>query len=231
MRKMDINTICDIMNGAAYIFEHNMLHLLLFIDAATYNKSGNRSQWFVYSAIAELPPDKRYAIQNVVFHSSWSGSNPDFNVFLEKYNHEIDQLINKGLETNLNHYKFKIHLFIADAPARAKGCVCSSFNGKYGCIKCLHPTIYNTKTIYPKLKTVQNWSIQKKDKDGNVTKITYPFKELSSIKIRSGEIYNQQVLEAIKTGLTYKGIKGFSYLSTWVDVPRMVIRAGQRKDF
>jgi hypothetical protein len=43
MKNMDKNTISDVMNCAAYTYAPNLLHLILFADAATYNKSGNRS--------------------------------------------------------------------------------------------------------------------------------------------------------------------------------------------
>jgi hypothetical protein len=223
MKNMDKNTISDVMNCATYTYAPNLLHLILFADAATYNKSGNRSQWFVFSAIAELPPIKRYEVENVVFHSSWSGSNPDFNIYLQKYNSEIDTLIKDGLVLNGTHYKFKVHIFIGDAPCRSKSCNSNSFNGKYGCIKCLHPTIYNTKTIYPKLDTVRKWEVIKKDRFGQVISITRPFKDLDRIRNRSKYIYNQQVLEAVTKNETYQGIKGFSYLSNWVDIPRMIL--------
>jgi len=220
---MDKNTLSDVMNGAAYTFEPCTLHLILFADAATYNKSGNRSQWFVFSALVELPPILRYTEENIIFHSSWSGSNPDFNTYFEKYNGEIDILLKNGLLINKTHYKFKVHLFIADAPARAKGCVCSSFNGKYGCIKCMHPTIYKTKTIYPKLKTVQNFEVIRRNREGEIISRTKPFKELKSINIRSNSMYNEQVLRALQTGNPHLGIKGYSYLSNWIRIPRMVI--------
>ena len=223
MKNIDSNTLSDVMNGDAYTYEQDVLHLILFADAASYNKSGNRSQLFVFSAIAEMPYNKRYRLENVIFHSSWSGSKPDFNTFLEKYNGEIDVLIKNGINVNNTHYRFKVLIFIADAPCRSEGCFCSSFNGKYGCIKCLHPTIYTTKTIYPKLETVKNWKIEKKDKDGNVIKVTQPFKDLQSINLRSKRIYNEQVLQAMESHQTCKGIKGYSYLSEWVDIPRMVI--------
>ena len=223
MRKIDENTLCDVMNGAAYIYEPNLLHLILFADGASYNKSGNRSQMFVFSAIAEMPYYKRYWLENVIFHSSWSGSKPDFNKYLEKYNGEIDILIKNGLKINDTHYRFKVLAFIADAPCRCEGCMCTSFNGKYGCIKCLHPTIFSTKTIYPKLKTVQDWEVIKRDKDGDILKVTRPFKDLQSIKLRSKVVYNQQVYQSMISGKTFEGIKGFSYLSTWVDIPRMIL--------
>ena len=43
MRNIDKTILCDVMNGAAYTYEPNTLHLILFADAACYNKSGNRS--------------------------------------------------------------------------------------------------------------------------------------------------------------------------------------------
>jgi hypothetical protein len=43
------------------------------------------------------------------------------------------------------------------------------------------------------------------------------------IRNRSNYIYNQQVLEAVTKNETYQGIKGFSYLSNWVDIPRMIL--------
>ena len=223
MKNVDKNTLCDVMNGAAYTYEPNLLHLILFADAASYSKSGNRSQMFVFSAIAEMPYYKRYWLENVVFHSSWSGSKPDFNKYLEKYNNEINILIKNGLFVNNTHYRFKVLIFIADAPCRCEGCACTSFNGKYGCIKCLHPTIFTTKTIYPKLETVKNWKIVKKDLDGNITKETQPFASLQSIKLRSNKTYNEQVLQAVSSGRTYFGIKGYSYLSEWIEIPRMVL--------
>ena len=116
-----------------------------------------------------------------------------------------------------------MHIFIGDAPCRCKSCNSNSFSGKYGCIKCLHPTIYTTKTIYPKLETVREWEVIKRDRFGSIISITRPFKDLDRIRNRSNSIYNQQVLEAVTKNETYQGIKGFSYLSNWVDIPRMIL--------
>ena len=220
MKNVDKNTICDIMNGASYKYEPDTLNLIIFVDSATFTKSGHRSQYATMSSIVEMPSVLRFLPENIIFHSSWSGSEPDFNLYFEKYNNEIDVLLNNGLDFNDTHYKFKVHLFIADKPAQAKGCVCSAFNGKYGCIKCLHPTIYNTKTIYPKLSTVQGWKVIKKDRDGNVIKVTLPFKDLKAINLRTNKIYNEQVEIAVENGCTYQGIKGEAYLAKWIKVPR-----------
>jgi hypothetical protein len=70
------------MNGDAYEFKENQLNLIMFADAATYNKSGNRSMWAIFSSVVELPPSLRHQVENIIIHSTWSGSNPDFNLYL-----------------------------------------------------------------------------------------------------------------------------------------------------
>lgn len=173
------------------------MNLILFSDGVTYNKSGNNSIWALLSAIAELPPILRGSLENILFHSIWSGSSPDFNTWFQKYNTEIDILLQNGLIWNGILFKIKIHAFVADAPARSKACNSVQFNGKYGCIKCLHPTVYNSnRTIYP---------------------------NLSNIDLRSNLKYNLQVLESEKLNQPFEGIKGFSYLSNWLKIPDNVL--------
>ena len=87
---MDQDTLSDIMNGHAYVNIENTFNLALFTDAANYNESGSRSMWAKFSSLIELPPILRAAYENIIFHSSWTRSNPDLNVFLEKYNYQID---------------------------------------------------------------------------------------------------------------------------------------------
>ena len=173
MKKLNPDIISDIMCGEAYKFEDDTLNLILFADAATYNKSCNKSMWAVFSAIVEMPKILRYSSENIIFHSSWYGLNPDFNIFLEKYNKQIDKIIDSGiLMDDGKKIKFKIHTFLGDAPARAKACNCNAYNGKYGCIKCHHPTIFTSTTVYPSLESVQKWTFTKNNK------VYQPFKNL-----------------------------------------------------
>ena len=37
-----------------------------------------------FFTLVELPPALRSCYENIIFHSSWNGSNPDFNIYLEK---------------------------------------------------------------------------------------------------------------------------------------------------
>ena len=87
--------------------------------------------WAIYSCIAELPPILRNSYENIISHLSWSGSNPDFNYYLENYNNQIDDLLKNGVEFKNVKINFRINLFLADAPALAKACFCNQYNGKY----------------------------------------------------------------------------------------------------
>ncbi|CAF1062539.1 unnamed protein product, partial [Brachionus calyciflorus] len=81
----------DVISGDLYSFEKNTLNLILFADGVTYNKSGANTIWTIMSSIVELPPFLRGNLENIIVHSSWSGSGLDFNTWLEKYNHDLDE--------------------------------------------------------------------------------------------------------------------------------------------
>ncbi|CAF0947297.1 unnamed protein product [Brachionus calyciflorus] len=163
----DLNLECDdIMSGSLYRFETNTINLVLFADGVSYNKSGINSMWVILSQIVELPPILRSSFENILFHSSWTGSQPDFNFWLEKYNKQIDDVLINGFRWNGINFKLNILAFIADSPARSKACNSVQFNGYYGCLKCLHPGV-------------------------NLNQIRYP--NLSKIRLRTKNIYENQV--------------------------------------
>ena len=56
MKYSDRNYLIDVMNGRLYTFEKDTFNLVLFADAAAYNKSGNKSMYAIFSEIVELPP-------------------------------------------------------------------------------------------------------------------------------------------------------------------------------
>lgn len=47
---------------------------------------------------------------------------------------------------------------IADTPARAKICNTTQFNGKYGCLHCMHPNSGNNQSSYYFDKDIQDRS-------------------------------------------------------------------------
>jgi len=58
----------------------------------------------------------------LIFHSSWTGALSEFDIFLKRYNSQIDDVIMDGVEFEGKVFKIKIHMLVADAPARAKAC-------------------------------------------------------------------------------------------------------------
>ena len=60
----------------------------------------------IFSEIVELPT------QNTIFHSRWSHSNPDFNIFLENFKGQLETLLANGIKIDGRVFKFKMHLLI-----------------------------------------------------------------------------------------------------------------------
>ena len=79
-------------------YDSKTISLVLFADGVVYNKPGANTMWTLLSCIAELSPVTRGSFENIIFHSIWSGPEPDFNFWLEKYNEKINHLITKGFE-------------------------------------------------------------------------------------------------------------------------------------
>jgi hypothetical protein len=92
-----------------------------------------------FSTICELPPILRNSNKNIITHSLWTGSSPDFNNFLSRHNNQLDNLLKNGLLIDKLNMILQItcHVFIADAPERASILNMNKFNGKYGCFMCI----------------------------------------------------------------------------------------------
>jgi hypothetical protein len=205
LRKND-QLISDVMDGTAYIFEDYTFNLVLFADSVVYNKSRNKSMWALFSSIVELPPLLRNCSENIIFHSSWSGPLPEFNLYLKEYNKTLDYIIQNGIEVEGKLYKLKIHICIADAPARAKLCNSIQFNGKYGCLKCLHPTAHEGHTIYPSLTKLRELQLQKEEI------------QTISIEPRTREVYLKQIkiIDSREFEEFFQGIRGNTHLGNWL---------------
>ena len=116
--------------------QENLVSLILFFDGANYTKSNNDSLHAFFSTICELPPLLRNSNRNIITHSLWTGSTPNFNIFLSRFNNQLDKILKEGIfiETLNLIIHVKCHVFIADAPERALVLNMNKFNGKYGCI-------------------------------------------------------------------------------------------------
>jgi hypothetical protein len=188
--------VYDITSGWKYKYNQNYLNLILFADGVNYNKSSSKTIWALLSAIAELPQKLRESHENKIAHSMWSGSNPDFNVFLEQYNKPTTELIENGLYYKGRTIRFNIHMLVADSPARSKVCKSVQFNGKYGCLTCMHPT----------------------SRLGHTTIYEYQ----TNVKIRTESDYENQVEQTFENEEPCLGIKGESFLSVWTSIPEHI---------
>ncbi|CAF1026554.1 unnamed protein product [Brachionus calyciflorus] len=193
IRSLKQDTIVDISSGEKFNYSPDTISLILFIDSVNYTKSNNFSQWFLLSQIVELPPILRGSYENIIFHSSWSGPQFDFNFWFKNYNQNVIELLDKGIEWSNEKINIAIHGFISDAPARSKACNCVQFNGYFRCIKCFHPGKgINRVIVYPTLPNILN---------------------------RTASNYSNQVRLSLEQNVNIEGIKGFSYLSKMITLP------------
>ena len=93
--------------------------------------------------IADLNPEIRSRLENLITFFHLGTSLPENNLFCEKYMGSFKDLLLNGLEIKYNEktiqLKFKIMILIADNVAFPKVFNCNQYNGFFGCIKCLHP--------------------------------------------------------------------------------------------
>ena len=185
---------------------HNpKISLILFFDGANYYKSNNDPIHAFFSSISELPPILRNSNSNIITHSLWCGSVPDFNVFLSIFNTSLEKIMINGI--SIDDLKIRVtvecRVCIADAPERALLLNMNRFNGKFSCIMCM-----------------QEGENLNKDKRGNNHKFPYNTEQM---KVRTQSKYLQQVNESVKYKKCVDGIKGASYLSNWIHLPSNII--------
>ena len=198
--------IKDICNSHDYdLNSKNLVSLVLYFDGASYTKSNSFPLHAFFSTICELPPLLRHSTRNIITHSLWLGSTPDFNVFMSRFNSQLDNILTKGIfiEALDLHITVKCHVFIADAPERPSVLNMNKFNGKYGCIHC-----------------VQEGENLNKGKQGNNFKYTYKPDEMF---LRTNQKYENQVKQSIIQNSVFEGIKGQTYLSNWLLLPKCSI--------
>ena len=197
----------DICNSKQYDTKQDkIVSLVLFFDGANYTKSNKVPLHAFFSTISELPPLLRHSTRNIITHSLWTGSTPDFNIFFSRYNNELDNLLKVGIfiESLNLQIKVKCYVFIADAPERALVLNMHKFNGKYGCIMCMQEGGENVN----------------KGSRGNNLKFTYKPNEMFA---RTEEKYLQQAHQSQIHNITVEGIKGPTYLSKLLPLPTSTI--------
>ena len=121
----------------------NEIALNLFVDAAKFSNSTNKSYWAMLASISNLPPLARNSFQNILKIFLLSASNFGLEYFLTNYLGQFSNLISNGINVEgLGKIKIRVISFISDLPALAKMTNSVQFNGEFGCIKCYNKGIY-----------------------------------------------------------------------------------------
>ena len=158
--------INDCCNAKDYNRElrHNSISLMVFFDAAHFNKGYEGKVWAILAIVLDLPPLIRQAFLNISTLLYWIGYVYESfsNIF---YYHltELQTILASGifienLKANVSVY---LHILIGDAPARAKIANSSQFNGENGCLHCMNAgykkkgslTRYYLYEPFPELRT------------------------------------------------------------------------------
>lgn len=175
-REHDNNVLCDIDDGTLFkkiAAKNPSVHILGFTintDGANIYKSSNGSLWPVQLYANFLPPNIRYASENVIVSTLYYGNKkPDMSTLLYTLATEFDQLKEKLIiiykENEIWSFRPTVILGVFDLPARAEVQSMKGPTGKFSCPFCLHPgdpiknlsgrtTIrYIHKSTQPKIRT------------------------------------------------------------------------------
>ena len=120
-----------------------LVRLIVNTDGALVAKSPPSSAWPLFIAVADLPPRKRQAFQNIVLACLFVGHGyPDFDIFfihIEQELSEPEHILFQGERLCLI---FKAILFIADLVGKSKVLKMKRCNGFYGCTLCTQKGVH-----------------------------------------------------------------------------------------
>lgn len=153
---LDYNTnsdpgyIADIFDGELYkslrakVGPVPLVTLTLNTDGVRVFKSKRKaSLWPIQWIINEVPPHKRFKLDNILLSGIWFGSDPSFELYLKPLIKEMNDLDERKIIVNTSNtdkaVTVRVLLFSADLPAKSKCQKFKQFNGEFGCGYCLHP--------------------------------------------------------------------------------------------
>lgn len=203
--KLHDGKIHDIWNGeklkphtTGQNFYTNPEHLAfsLSTDGVPIFKSSSTSLWPVYLVINNLPPSIRMNSENVITTSLWYGPRkPPIRLLLSPVVKKLEKLATVGITLStpagFKTIRGKLQLGVFDLPAKAAVLNMKQFNGEFGCSTCLNPGIYQ-----------------------NRSRIYMPQK----FSLRTQRGIQSCAASAVSIGESVNGIKGYSVLSSIVDV-------------
>lgn len=149
-REHKIDVFSDIHDGTLYeeICKKNphvkILGFTLNTDGANIYKSSKGSLWPVQLYANFLPPNIRFASENIIVSTLYYGNKkPNMTTLLYSLAAEINYLGKEHLVIHRNNelwcFRPTIMFGLFDLPARAEMQGMKGPNGKFGCPICLHP--------------------------------------------------------------------------------------------
>jgi len=110
-----------------------------------FKSSSTNSMWPFFMHINEICPEQRLAVSNLMLGGLWFGkSSPNMSLFMKPILEDLKSLSVDGVnfqEPDGSIVKYRVYGIAGsfDSVAKCK-CVCQKqFNGKIGCLYCLHP--------------------------------------------------------------------------------------------
>lgn len=127
-------------------FTPSELTIDINIDGVPISKSSNSSFWLILAKLfSENTPQKIFVVG--VYHGNKKPAN--FNNFLEPFISEAKTL--PQFKYNNIHIPINLRCIICDAPARNSCLGNKSYNGYFGCGRCVQEGEFKTRMTYPEL--------------------------------------------------------------------------------
>ena len=139
------NTGDDVLNSNYFnlkFSEPNLtIHLLLSVDGGSFFSTVSDTIWPLQAVILDLPPWVRQSFKNALLLALWKGpSKPMWNVLLKDLIEILSNCTFKVMFRDTEWiFTVKVALCVCDLPAIASLTNTVQYNGKFGCLKCVHP--------------------------------------------------------------------------------------------
>lgn len=203
---LDSGNIIDIHNSVAFknaLKQYNsciLLPLIINTDGVKNFKHSKNSLWLIQIYQGFLPPSVRLKPQNVLLIAAHFGEKKlPMNDFFYPFLRDLYQIQeNGGIILNINGENMKFMPFLlsccSDLPATADVIQMNGHNGKFACIKCMHPGT-----------SIKSQAMNSKK---SITRIRYVNADHG---LRTHESFIN-IYSKIKPGQILNGIKGISCL-------------------
>ena len=120
-----------------------LIRLIVNTDGALVAKSPPSSAWPLFIAVANLPPRKRQAFQNIVLACLYVGhGHPDFDIFFNHIEQEFSEPEHILFQGERLCVMFKPILFITDLNGKSKVLKMKRCSGFYGCTLCTQKGVH-----------------------------------------------------------------------------------------